>query len=137
MQWLLNLLAPSFTWWNGATLGTLFTIGKRGRQVGTDEFGNRYYEDRTAKNSYDVGRKRRWIIYNGYADASKIPPDWHGWMHYTYDTPPSVEPLRRKAWEKAHMPNMSGTPYAQFPPGSMNAEGERAPTSGDYQAWKP
>ena len=36
MQWLLNLLAPSFTWWNGATLGTLFTIGKRGRKVGED-----------------------------------------------------------------------------------------------------
>ena len=137
MQWLFNLLAPSFTWWNGATLGTLFTVGKRGRPVGADEFGNRYYEDRTAKNSYDTGRKRRWVLYNGYADASKIPPDWHGWMHYTYDTPPSEEPLRRKAWEKPHLPNMSGTPYAQFPPGSMNAEAERSKTTGDYEAWKP
>ncbi len=137
MAGIFDLLASSFTWWSSATLGTLFTIGKRGRAVGTDEFGNRYFEDRTAKNSYDTGRKRRWVIYKGYADASKIPPDWHGWMHYTYDTPPSVEALPRQKWEKAHLPNMSGTPFAQFPPGSLNADAKRSASSGDYEAWKP
>lgn len=131
------MLDKAFLWWSGATLGTLFTIGKRGRLVGNDEFGNKYYEDRTAKNSYDVGRKRRWVIYKGYADASKIPPDWHGWMHYVYDTPPSQEPLPRQKWELPHMPNMSGTPLARFPTGSLNAEGERQASTGDYEAWKP
>jgi NADH:ubiquinone oxidoreductase subunit len=131
------LLDKVFLWWSGATLGTLFTVGKRGRLVGSDEFGNKYYEDRTAKNSYDVGRKRRWVIYKGYADASKIPPDWHGWMHYIYDTPPSEEPLPRKSWELPHLPNMSGTPLARFPTGSLNAEGERQASTGDYEAWKP
>lgn len=131
------MLDKVFLWWSGATLGTLFTVGKRGRLVGNDEFGNKYYEDRTAKNSYDVGRKRRWVIYKGYADASKIPPDWHGWMHYVYDTPPSVEPLPRQKWEQPHIPNMSGTPYAKFPTGSLNAEGERQASTGDYEAWKP
>ena len=137
MQWLLDFLAPSFTWWNGATLGTLLTVGARGRQVGTDEFGNRYFEDRTSKNSYDTGRKRRWVLYKGYADASKIPPDWHGWMHYTFDEPPTIAPLHRQKWEKPHEPNMSGTPYAKFPSGSLNAEAERQKSSGDYEAWKP
>ncbi len=137
MQWLRNFLAPSFTWWNGATLGTLLTVGARGRQVGSDEFGNRYFEDRTAKNSYDTGRKRRWVLYNGYADASKIPPDWHGWMHYTFDEPPTVAPLLRQKWELPHEPNMSGTPYAKFPAGSMSADAERPKTTGDYEAWKP
>lgn len=132
------LLANIFTWWTGSgTIGTILTIGSRGRHVGTDEFGNRYFEDRTAKNVYDPGRKRRWVLYKGYADASKIPPDWHGWMHYTYDEPPSQAPLPRKAWEKPHLPNFSGTPFAQFPPGSLNAEAERSPTTGDYEAWKP
>ncbi len=133
-----TLLANMFTWWAGSgTIGTILTTFMRGREVGTDEFGNRYFEDRTTKHSYDTGRKRRWVKYKGYADASKIPPDWHGWMHYTYDTPPSVEPLRRKAWEQPHLPNMSGTPFAQFPPGSLNAEAERSKTTGDYEAWKP
>ena len=126
-----------FLWWSGATLGTLITIGKRGRQVGSDEFGNKYYEDRTDRKSYDKWRKRRWVIYKGYADASKIPPDWHGWMHYIYDTPPSEQPLRRKAWEKPHEPNLSGTPFARFPSGSLNAEGQRQASSGDYEAWNP
>lgn len=78
-----DVLSKIFTWWNGATIGTLFTIGKRGQQVGTDEFGNRYYESRDTV-SYD-GRKRRWVIYDGYAEATKVPPEWQGWLRYTYD----------------------------------------------------
>ena len=42
---------------SGATIGTFFTIAKRGEHVGTDEFGNRYYLSRD-KSSYD-GRRRR------------------------------------------------------------------------------
>ena len=35
-----------FTWWNGVTLGGLFDIKRRSQLVGTDEYGNKYYEDR-------------------------------------------------------------------------------------------
>ena len=134
---ILSFLSPIFSWWNGPTVGTLLAVNSRGRPVGTDEFGNRYFEARNAKDSYD-GRKRRWVLYKGYAEASKIPPDWHGWMHYIYDDVPSETPLKRKSWEKPHEPNMSGTPFAKVPPGSLAAEAQRSPSaSGDYEAWKP
>src|ERR1700742_3359396 len=32
-----------FTWWSGATLGTLFFTRRFGELVGHDEFGNSYY----------------------------------------------------------------------------------------------
>ena len=131
------MFSKIFTWWNGATIGTLFTFAKHGRLVGTDEQGNRYYEAKTDKGSYDVGRKRRWVIYEGYAEASKVSPDWHGWLHYTFDEPPTVEPLLRRKWEKDHLPNMSGTPYAWRPQGSLSRGGERPAATGDYEAWKP
>ncbi len=102
-----DVLSKIFTWWNGATIGTLFTVGKRGQQVGTDEFGNRYYESRDTV-SYD-GRKRRWVIYDGYAEATKVPPEWQGWLRYTYDGTPAGRPLPRCGnWPR---PN-SGTPAA-------------------------
>lgn len=123
------------TWWNGATLGTLFTVAKRGRKVGEDEFGNRYYESRDTV-SYD-GRKRRWVIFNGYAEASKVSPDWHGWLHYTFDEPPTEAPLPRRAWEKDHLPNLTGTPMAWRPQGSLARTGERPAATGDYEAWRP
>nr|WP_245161660.1 NADH:ubiquinone oxidoreductase subunit NDUFA12 [Brevundimonas alba] len=113
----------------------MFTIAKRGEPVGTDEFGNRYYQSRDT-TSYD-GRRRRWVTYNGYADASKVPPDWHGWLHYTYDEPPTEHPLPRRAWEKDHLPNLSGTPMAWRPQGSLAAEGQRPAATGDYEAWRP
>ena len=71
------MLKAIFTWWNGATIGVLFTIHRRANLVGQDEFGNRYYEARDNKDSY-ADRKRRWVIYRGYAEPTKIPPDWPG-----------------------------------------------------------
>ncbi len=125
-----------FTWWNGATIGVRWTIGRLGVPIGEDEFGNRYYEARTNKESYD-GRKRRWVVFNGYAEASKVPPDWHGWLHHTFEQPPTIEPLNRRAWEKDYLPNLTGTIEAWRPAGSLARTGERPPATGDYQAWRP
>ncbi len=130
-----DVLSKIFGWWEGATIGTRFTIAKRGRFVGQDENGNRYYESRD-NVSYD-GRKRRWVIYDGYAEASKVTPDWHGWLHYTFDLPPTEQPLPRRAWEKEHLPNLTGTPLAWRPPGSLANEAKRPAATGDYQAWTP
>jgi NADH:ubiquinone oxidoreductase subunit len=132
---LVDVLNKIFGWWNGATIGTLFTIAKRGRLVGTDENGNRYYESRDTV-SYD-GRRRRWVTYNGYAEASKVSPDWYGWLHYTFAEPPTVQPLPRRSWEKDHLPNLTGTPLAWRPPGSLANDGKRPAATGDYQAWTP
>ena len=130
------MLSKLFTWWNGATLGTLWNVGVNGRLVGKDEDGNRYYEAKTNKNSYD-GRKRRWVIFNGYAEASKVSPDWHGWLHHTFDAPPTEAPLPRRKFELDHLPNLTGTPMAWRPPGSLARGGERPPATGDYEAWRP
>jgi NADH:ubiquinone oxidoreductase subunit len=129
------VLGRIFGWTSGATIGTRFTIAKRGELIGSDEHGNRYYQSRDTV-SYD-GRRRRWVIYNGYADASKVTPDWHGWLHYTFDEPPTEVPLPRRGWEKDHRPNMTGTPLAWRPQGSLAAEGVRPAAVGDYEAWKP
>ena len=130
------MLEKIFTWWSGATLGALWTIHRNGVFVGEDGFGNRYFEARTNANSYD-GRKRRWVTYKGYADASKVPAEWHGWLHYTFEEPPTVAPLKVQRWEKPHLPNLTGTPYAYRPQGSILKTGEHAPALGDYQAWAP
>jgi len=124
----MSLLKQIFTWWNGSTWGTRFYTWRFGRLVGQDEFGNTYYEG-------DGGR--RWVQYNGYAEASTIPPGWHGWMHFRTDTPPSAEDYRPREWEKPHRPNMTGTSGAYFPPGSLSNAATRPKVTGDYEAWRP
>ncbi len=130
------MLKQLFTWWNGATLGIHNTL-KGATFVGQDELGNKYYEAKTLKNAYDPGRKRRYVVYNGYAEASKVTPDWHGWLHYTFDEPPTTAPLKRQAWELDHIPNLTGTVHAWKPKGSIARGGERQKATGDYEAWKP
>ena len=131
------MLEKIFTWWSGATIGTLFTLAKGADKVGQDEFGNTYWHARTDRGSYDKGRRRRYVTYKGYADPTTIPPEWHAWMHYLTQEPPTVAPLKRRAWERDHLPNMTGTIYAWRPKGSIARGGERAPAVGDYEAWSP
>jgi NADH:ubiquinone oxidoreductase subunit len=130
------VLKQLFSWWSSATPGALFTISRVADFVGQDDYGNRYFEARNAKESYD-SRKRRYVIYRGYADASKVPAEWHGWLHYTFDEPPTKAPLKRQPWEKDHLPNLSGTLYAYKPKGAISRGGERQKSSGDYEAWSP
>lgn len=125
----MSLLSQLFTWWNGQTVGTRFFTARNGELVGTDEAGNRYYQTRD--------RARRWVIYNGEAEASRVPPDWHGWLHHTYADPPTEAPLPKKAWEKPHLPNMTGTGDAYRPDGSILTPQPRAKATGDYEAWSP
>lgn len=130
------MLKRIFTWWNGATIGTLLTVKSRGELVGSDPYGNRYFEARNNRDSYD-GRRRRWVLYAGYADASKVPPEWSGWLRYTFDDVPPATPAPVKRWQREHRPNMTGTPLAWKPPGAISRGGERPRATGDYQAWTP
>jgi NADH:ubiquinone oxidoreductase subunit len=131
------VLKTIFTWWNGGSFGALFHIRRLGVKVGSDNYGNTYYEARDDSHSYDKGRKRRWVIYSGYADASKVPAEWHGWLHYTFDDLPTEKTLPSQVWETDYTPNLTGTVNAWRPKGSIARSGERPHATGDYQAWKP
>ena len=126
---LLNTIKRMFTWWDGQTLNTQLWTWRKGNRVGADAMGNVFY--RNADDS------RRWVIFNGEAEASKVSPDWHGWLHYTYDELPTDQPLPRRAWEEDHLPNLTGTPMAWRPKGSLAAEGVRPAATGDYESWRP
>ena len=124
-----DFLIETFTWWNGQTMGTRFFTWKKGQRVGEDETGNVYYQTRDGA--------RRWVIYKGEADASKIPPGWHGWMHHRTDVAPVDEHYRPRDWQKPHQPNLTGSAAAYRPQGSLASSGQRPAVTGDYDAWTP
>lgn len=105
--------------------------------VGQDEQGNRYYRTRGGAIDPTLGFERRWVIYNGYAEASRIPPSWHGWIHHVVDVPPTEANYQPREWEKPHQPNLTGTAKAYRPSGSTLASGRRPKATGDYQPWTP
>lgn len=119
-----------------ATVGTLLYTWWKGEQVGEDLFGNRYYVEK-GKATGPVGRRRRWVVYKGKPEASKVPANWHIWLHYTTDDVPSTEPAAKQSWEKPHLPNLTGSEHAYKPAGAISNASERQKASGDYQAWSP
>ncbi|MFA5041291.1 MAG: NADH-ubiquinone oxidoreductase subunit NDUFA12 family protein [Bdellovibrionales bacterium] len=116
-------------------IGTLLKTLFFGKEVGHDTFGNRYFLERGKPRPSNGSRVRqkRWVLYKGEPEPSKIPPEWHIWLHYTADAPLSDNV--RKPWQTKHEPNKTGTKEAWLPP-SMRGE-DRPAATGDYQAWKP
>ena len=131
----MGLFREIFSWWSGNTWGTRTTIWASMRLVGEDAFGNRYYEQR--KGVGPLGRPRRFVTYKDFADASKVSADWHGWLHYTVDAPPTEEQYEAKPWQKPHLANMTGTADAYRPAGSILTAAKRPKATGDYTAWRP
>lgn len=113
---------------------TLMTLKLTATEIGTDQFGNRYYEERRAR----AGKPpRRYVRYNGIAEASKVPADWHGWLHHTESAPPPAGGYGKHVWQQEHQPNVTGTKHAYRPDGHMLKGGKRKPATGDYEPWNP
>ncbi|MDZ7588155.1 MAG: NADH:ubiquinone oxidoreductase subunit NDUFA12 [Parasphingorhabdus sp.] len=127
----MGLLGKIFTWWDGATIGTALFSSRHGVSVGEDASGNRYFR------SKGKGPERRWVIYAGANDASRVPPEWHGWLHHSYDEMPESHLPPARIWEKASTPNFTGTANAYRPAGALESGGVRAAATGDYEAWSP
>jgi NADH:ubiquinone oxidoreductase subunit len=117
-----------FSWWTGSSFGTWLNTLRHGREVGRDADGNRYFTDAGGK---------RWVLYAVDNDSSRVPPEWHLWLHKTRKDPPSEVPLTVKAWEKPWRPNPTGSSQAEVPSGALAAGGHRAAATADYRPWTP
>jgi NADH:ubiquinone oxidoreductase subunit len=122
-----------FTWWEGATFGTWINTKIRGTHMGEDSQGNRYFMGGKDGN----GLTRRWVMYAGSNDTSRVPPEWHSWLHHTIDDVPDRALPPPRKWEIPATVNQTGTAAAYRPAGALEAGGKRAAASGDYQAWSP
>jgi NADH:ubiquinone oxidoreductase subunit len=116
-----------FTWWDGATIGTAIFSWRHGGKAGEDALGNTYFE----------GKGRRWVMYSGSNDVSRVPPEWYAWLTRQIDDVPDKALPPPPAFLRAPTPNLTGTAEAYRPSGALDRGGRRAAASGDYQAWTP
>ena len=123
-NFVIDFLKQIFTWWHRQTIGTFIYTLFTGKFVGKDEFGNKYYSN---------SKRKRWVIYNNKIDSSRIPPEWHLWIHFLKDSKPS-ENLNKFKWQKKHEANLSGTTRAYKPKGSLASDLKKDMKK--YEAWK-
>jgi NADH:ubiquinone oxidoreductase subunit len=118
------------------SIGTKLFTWLHGELVGEDQFANRYYRAKGGAKRADQ-KERRWVVYAGEPEASKVPPQWHAWLHHTQDAAPVDGGRPQPRWGKPHEPNRTGTPAAYRPPGDLLKGGQRSPATGDYEPWVP
>tara|TARA_B110000444_G_C18712582_1_gene534412 strand:- start:637 stop:993 length:357 start_codon:yes stop_codon:yes gene_type:complete len=117
---MLTFLKKIFTWWNQETIGTKLQTLFSGKFVGKDNHGNKYYQSKNGK---------RWVIYNGEVEASKIPSEWYSWMHFTNNKIENIHELKKYDWQKSHQQNQTGTENSYHP--NRNNEIPKK-----YKSWK-
>ena len=121
---MINFLKQIFTWWHKQTLGTFIYTLFTGKLIGLDQFGNKYYSNSKGK---------RWVIYKNKVESSKIPPEWHSWIHFTVRNVPS-EDAKKFSWQKQHQENLTGTNKAYKPEGSLSSNLKK--NIKKYETWK-
>jgi NADH:ubiquinone oxidoreductase subunit len=119
-----------FTWWNGATVGTALFTRRFGSEAGRDDAGNIYYQEKK-------GGARRWVIYAGDNDGSRVPPAWQAWLRGTIADLPeqALPPVRKFQQPPSH--NLTGTMEAFRPDGALGSGRIRPASTGDYEPWIP
>ena len=120
----MSFLKQIFTWWHKQTLGTFLYTLFTGKFAGKDEFGNKYYFNSKGK---------RWVIYKDYVESSKIPEEWHLWIHFLKTSKPS-ENKKKFSWQKRHEENLTGTKRAHKPEGSLSSSEKKDMRK--YEVWK-
>ena len=121
---MISFLKQIFTWWHRQTIGTFIYTLFTGKFVGNDQFGNKYYSNSKGK---------RWVIYKNNVEASKIPPEWHLWIHYLTKNIPS-DKINNFSWQKKYEENLTGTGRAYKPEGSLAADLKK--NTKKYETWK-
>ncbi len=107
----------------------------KGRYVGTDSYGNKYYRERFLFMKPNR-RPKRWVIFKGVAEGSKVPAEWYGWLHYSLEEP--IRDRQKYFWEKPHRPNLTGTSLAYLPSKhSLKLSGDKKSKNSNYDAWVP
>jgi len=124
----MGILRKIFTWWDGATIGTSLQIWRQGNKLGSDSLGNSYYGSKSG---------RRWVVYDGANDPSRLPPEWYAWLHHQLEDVPDQALPPPPKFLKEPTGNLTGTPRAYRPSGSLERGGVRQAASGDYEAWTP
>ena len=118
---MLTFLKKIFTWWNVDTFGTRLKTIISGKFVGSDSYGNKYYENKKGK---------RWVIYSDEIDATKIPVEWYSWIHFTPNRIEKIHDLEKFDWQKPHQSNLTGTEEAYYPNKNKDAVKKK------YSSWK-
>ena len=121
---MINFFKQIFVWWHRQTIGTFIYTFFTGKLVGEDEFGNKFYTNSKGK---------RWVIYNGVVESSKITPEWHLWMHFLNNKKPRDD-INKFKWQKKHEQNLTGTARAHKPEGSLSSDSKKDMKR--YETWK-
>ena len=121
---MISFFKQIFIWWHRQTVGTFIYTLFTGKLVGKDEFDNKYYSNSSGK---------RWVIYKNRVESSKIPPEWHQWIHFLTKNMPSTN-LNKFKWQKKHEENLTGTSEAYKPDGMLSSDSKKDMKK--YESWK-
>ena len=62
------------------------------KKIGVDNYETNISKKNLQKNNF---RQRRFVIYKGNVEASKIPQEWNAWLHHITNEIPDMKAKNR------------------------------------------
>ena len=116
------------------SLGTILYTWLYGHFVDEDDQQNKYYCN---SKDFDDLEKKRWVIFKDEIESTKVPPQWHAWLHKSIDKPP-LNYTHKYSWQKNHEQNKTGTDQAYFPDSHpLSKTFNKEAIKSEYDSWSP
>ena len=80
-----------------------------------------------------AGVKKIYTTVFSAVESTKIPPEWHQWIHFLKNVIPNKN-VEKFNWQKKHKENLTGTKDAFKPEGSLSSESRKSHKK--YETWK-
>jgi len=84
---------------------------KAGTLVGTDQFGNKYFENLNPDD--EIPGRHRWVDFAQHNhNATQVPAEWHSWLSHIRMPPPTEDAVIQNMsppWKAPWVENLTGT----------------------------
>jgi len=111
-------------------IGTILYSFLKGKKVGQDQQGNRFYIHRNNK-------KKRWVLYKKLVDPTSLEVKWQIWLTETNMNEEVTSSNVNYKWQKNKKANQTGTPEAYHPGNETSTERKIIHKQNKNTIWKP
>ena len=111
-------------------IGTLLYSFLKGKKIGQDKIGNKFYVHKKNKN-------KKWVLYKNNIDPTSIDVQWQIWLTDIKSAEPLPDKKNNFKWQKNKQANPTGTLNSYHPKISIDKRKKSITNDTKSSIWNP
>ena len=111
-------------------IGTILYSFLKGKKIGQDNIGNKFYIHKKIKN-------KKWVLYKYSIDPTSLDVKWQIWLTSTNNNVPLTIEENNFKWQKDKKPNLTGTTGSYHPKINVAKRKKHIEKKYNNSTWNP